>query len=108
MVARERGAGGVDGEDAGARRLRRSRQWERKGAGRARSRRKAAARETGGDKIGRRVDAIFSGSLLAGDPATQMGAQSNTRTTLIVQHRANNPHYPIHIEKLSISVILPL
>jgi hypothetical protein len=70
MVARERGAGGVDGEDAGARRLRRSRQWERKGAGRARSRRKAAARETGGDKIGRRVDAIFSGSLQADDPAT--------------------------------------
>jgi hypothetical protein len=36
----------------------------------------------------------------------QIRAQSNTRTTLIVQHRTNNPHYPVHMENIHFSCTL--
>jgi hypothetical protein len=58
MVTRERGAQRVDGDEVEAMRLRISGQQARKSIGGVR-RRKAVARETGGDNIGRRVDTIF-------------------------------------------------
>jgi hypothetical protein len=103
MVMRERDTRRVDGEEADARRLRVGGQQARKNIGGVR-RRKAAARETGGDNIGRRVDAIFPGSVLAGDPAAEHN-QIYEPPSLSIRI-ANNPHYPIHITNIDFSYTL--